>query len=175
MADIFCGNVQGDFVPLECSSEKGRIIAIGLVLPSDPLTDPSDTLEWTTRLGASPQTAFVINSGVRGEMPRASDTEEDGFGLDETQLTGASHAATAQILGLKNNTAWTNFINKKQWHVAMAYSEGDMLYVDVPVTVVFRPVIQSALKSANHWDVSFKWSDINNPTIYTTPAALAVT
>lgn len=173
MADIYCSTLLTDYTPLECGVEKGRIIALGLVDPDSPLTDPSDNTEWTAGLG-SPQTAWVITSGVRGEMPRATDTEEEGFGLDETQLTGASHQATLQILGVKNNPAFWNIVNKKQWHVALAYSEGDMFYIAKPVTVISRPVVGSDLKSTIYNEVTIKWSDIDNPLVYTTPASLTV-
>lgn len=180
MADIFCDDVIGDFTELPCGVENGRITALGLVNTDNPLTDPSDDSEWTTGAGASPQTIFVINKGVRGEMPRASDTEDEGFGNEETQLTGASHSATLQIKGLKGGTAskgtnptWTNTVNTNKWYVALAYSEGDMVYINVPCTVVFRPVIVSDIKGTNMWEVTIKWTSIYNPDIYTTPASLA--
>jgi hypothetical protein len=172
MADLFCDDVQGDFTELSCGVEPSRIVSLGLVLPSAALTLPSDDSEWITGVNASPQTAFVINTGVRGEMPRASDTEEEGFGLDETQLTGASHAATLQIKGLTGNVDWTNIVNKKKWHVALAYSAGDMVYVAVPATVIFRAVIPTDLKATAYWEVSIKWTSIDNPSIYVTPASL---
>lgn len=172
MADIYCDDVQGDFSELSCGTETGRIVALGLVLASTGMTDASDNSEWTTKTGASPQTAFIINNGVRGEMPRASDTEEEGFGLDETQLTGASGSATLQIKGLDGNVAWTNIVNKKKWHVALPYSAGQMLFVSVPCTVVFRPVISQDLKSTAYWEVSIKWSSIDNPSIVDTPTLL---
>jgi len=172
MADIFCESLDGDFTPLECGTETGRIIALGLVDPDNALTDPSDDSEWVSSTGSSPQTAWVITEGVRGEMPRATDTEEDGFGLVSTEVSGADHSATLQVKGLADNVAWTNKVNKNKWYVALPYSAGQMFYIDVPCTVTFRPAVQQDLKSSAFWEVTIKWSSINNPDIYDTPVTL---
>lgn len=173
MADLYCDSVQGEFTGLSCGVEKGRVVALGLVLPTVEFTaDPSDDAEWVTNTESSPQTAWVITEGVRGEMPRATDTEDEGFGMDATQLTGAEWSVNLQILGLNGNVDFTNIVNKKKWHVALPYSNGEMFYIDSPCTVIFRPVVQTDLKSTNVWDVQIKWSSIDNPQIYTTPASL---
>jgi hypothetical protein len=172
MADLFCESLNEDFTPLSCGTETGRIIALGLVDPDNALTDPSDDTEWQSGTTGSPQIAWVITDGVRGEMTRATDTEEEGFGLVSTEVSGADHSVTLQIKGLDGNVEWTNKVNKNKWHVALPYSAGQMFYVDVPTTVTFRPAVSTDLKSSALWEVTIKWSSINNPTIVDTPVTL---
>lgn len=172
MADLYCDSVQGDFTELDCGVESGRIIALGLVDPSYTFTDPGDDTEWTTNLGSSPQMAWKITKGVRGSMPRATETEAEGFGREATMITGADRQANLQVIGVKGNDAWVRMVNAKKWHVALPYSEGDMVYVDVPCTVRFEQAIEQDIKSAVIWDVVIKWTNYDIPLVHTTPASL---
>lgn len=182
MADLFCDSVQSDFLEQICGTETGRIIGLGLVLPSavggSPEYDPSEDQDWLDGESASPRSHWIINAGVRGEMSRAADTEDEGFGLDATNLTGAEHSATLQVKGIEGNVEFTNQVNLKKWFVALVTSAKDsngdylMYWIDVPCTVVFRPTVQTDLKSVQIWDVSIKWSSIYNPDFVPVPESL---
>lgn len=174
MADLYCTDVQDDFSEVTCGIETGRIVAFALVDPIiDAITDPEDDADWTTAVGASPQGVFVINNGVKGEMPRATETEEEGFGLELVQVVGADHQATLQVKGIKGNTDFMNIVNRKAWGVALVYNRGnDMLYIPSGVTVQGRIVIPAGLNNQAYWEVTFKWTTLDEPSVYTTPASL---
>src|SRR5688572_13966048 len=109
--DIFCETSQPDYVQLECGSELGGIIAIGLIDPDVTIQEDEEnqvavTLAsaswWTQGMNASPQTRWVVKD-TRGSLAAGTPVEEEGFGLIPTERTGDDRELLFEALGVMRN------------------------------------------------------------------------
>lgn len=171
MADAFCSIEIPDYVQKECGIERAGIVAIGLIdTDQNPTNDNlSSKTYWTAQLAASPPTHFKILQ-TRGEYPGGSPTEEDGFGRESTQVTGADHEATVEVEGLLDNRDFWEGVNRKKWKVAFVTNGDLIIYVDTPVTVYSKINNPRSIKSGAFWMVSFKWQSYDNPQVVEAPA-----
>src|SRR5688572_25544813 len=113
MADIFCSTDVEDYVPQQCGIERAGIIAVGLLDPSEEHSHANleSASWWTTEIATSPATVWLINP-TRGEYNGGTPTEEDGFGTESTQVTGADHEAVVEFEGLKDNRDFVEALNR---------------------------------------------------------------
>lgn len=173
MADIFCSTEVEEYIALECGIERAGVIAVALI---DLDEDPSDAnLEdasfWTTKLAASPAKYWLINP-TRGEYNGGTPTEEDGFGTESTQVTGADHEATVEFEGLLLNRDFVESINRRKFKLVLFTNAGLMLYVDAPVTSYTTPKNGRSVKAGAFWGGTWKWQSYDNPKVLTTPDIL---
>src|SRR5690606_11386770 len=129
MADnTFCDSDVPDYVARECGTDFAGIVGIGLIATSEDPTDEEleDEATWADD---SPQLYFVIQN-TRGEYPGGTPTEEEGFGLESTRVTGADHAATVEVEGLIENRDFWEGANRRKWKVVFVTAAGLMLYVN---------------------------------------------
>lgn len=173
MADIFCSTDIEDFVPLECGIERAGIRAIGLI---DLTEEPSDAnLEdasfWTTKLATSPAKYWLIKP-TRGEYNGGTPTEEDGFGMESTQVTGADHEATIEFEGLDANRDFVESINRRKFKLVLFTAAGLMLYIEAPVTIYTKITNPRSIKAGAFWAMIAKWQSYDNPKVLTTPDIL---
>lgn len=173
MADIFCSTDVDDYIPLECGIERAGIIAIGLIDTDEEPTDANlqDASFWTTKLATSPAKYWLINP-TRGEYNGGTPTEEDGFGTESTQVTGADHEAVVEFEGLKDNRDFVESLNRRKFKLVMFTNGGLLYYVEVPVTVYTKITNPRSIKSGAHWAMSAKWQSYDNPKVLTTPDIL---
>lgn len=171
MADAFCSIDIPDYVQKECGIERAGIVAIGLIdTDQNPSNDNlSSKTYWETQLAATPPTHFKILQ-TRGEYPGGTPTEEDGFGRESTQITGADHEMPIEVEGLLDNRDFWEGVNRKKWKVA-AVTNGDLLiFIDVPCTVYAKMNVPKNIKAGAFWMVSIKWQGYDNPRIVEAPA-----
>lgn len=170
MADVFCSIDVPDYVQKECGIERAGIVAIALMETDQSPSDAnlSSASYWTTVLAASPPTHHRILQ-TRGEYNGGTPTEEDGFGRESTQVTGADHESILEVEGLLDNRDFWEGVNRKKWKVALI-TNGDLLYfVDTPATVYAKIMNPKSIKSGAFWTVSIKWQDYSNPRVTEVP------
>lgn len=173
MADIFCTTEVDEFIPLECGIERAGIIALGLLDTSEEPTDANlqDASWWTTELATSPATVWLINP-TRGEYNGATPTEEDGFGTESTQVTGADHEAVIEFEGLLLNRDFVESINRRKFKLVMFTNAGLMYYVDAPTTMHQSIKNPRSVKAGAFWGGTAKWQSFDNPKVLTAPDIL---
>lgn len=173
MADIFCSTDMDDFIPLQCGIERAGIRAILLI---DVDQDPSQAnLESSTfinaAIAASPQQYWLIQP-TRGEYNGGTPTEEEGFGTNATQVTGADHEAIVETEGIKDNRDTMESINRRKFKVGLFTVGGNLLYIDVSCSIYAKIMNPKSPKSGSFWQLSIKWQSYDNPKVYTSPDVL---
>lgn len=184
MADIFCLDEQPVHIQLECGSESGGIVAIGLIRPTVPVDIESlatyleDPDWWTSLMEASPEQAFLVLN-TRGDKPMGTPTEEEGYGLVNTERTGSDHELTFDSLGvMANRNFWAAVNRRRNWKMvyltAGRDSEGNFeaFYV-TNVSVFADEVIERSTKSRKRYSGSAKWSTALTPAVpFYAPASI---
>jgi hypothetical protein len=184
MTDIFCLDEQPTHVQLECGSESGGIVALGLLRPTVEIdiNNLANYLEdpdwWNARFDASPEEAFTVLN-TRGDKPMGTPTEEEGYGLVNTERTGSDHELTFDSLGvMANRNFWAAVNRRRNWKMvyltAGRDSEGNFeaFYV-TNVSVFADEVIERSTKSRKHYSGSAKWSTALTPAVpFYAPASI---
>ena len=189
-ADLFCDQDQPDWVQLECGTELGGVIAVGFIEPSvvvgadddAKVTNLEDETFWSTGIGASPQTMWVVKD-TRGSKAAGTPTEEEGFGLVPTERTGDDQELLFEALGLMNNRDFVAALNKKRgWGIVYVtagkdsttggyeafYAENASVYMD--------SLIEQSIKTRKRWSGSAKWSTDMTPALpFIAPASIFTT
>jgi hypothetical protein len=172
MADTtFCDSDVPDYVARECGNDYAGIVGIGLVMTTEEVTqtDLEDADWWASALvNDTPQTVFVIPN-TRGEYTSASPTEEDGFGLESTRVTGADHSAVVEVEGLSDNRDFWEGVNRRKWYVALVTAGGLLYWVEIPCSVYARINNQRSIKGLAFWSIDIKWQSFSNPEVFTAP------
>lgn len=171
MADVFCDIDIPDYVQKECGIERAGVVAIALIDTDQNPTDANleSATYWTTVLAASPPTHHKILQ-TRGEYAGGQPTEEDGFGRESTQVTGADHEATIEVEGLIDNRDFWEGVNRKKWKVALV-TNGDLLYfIETPATVYAKINNPRNIKTGAFWMLSIKWQSYDNPRVTNIPS-----
>ena len=171
MADTsFCDENVPDYVNRECGIDYAGIVGIGLIKDEEVPTDANlkDATWWEDEIAASPQSVYVIQK-TRGEYTGGSPTEEDGFGLQASLVTGADHSATVEVEGLIENRDFWEGVNRRKWKVALITAGGLMYYVEVPASVYATINNQRSTKGLAFWSVAIKWQAFSNPRVLDAP------
>lgn len=164
MADIFCDSSMEDFQVKACGIDFAGVIALGLI---DPALNPSESdlkssTWWTTQQAASPKQVYMLLN-TRGEVPAGSVTTEEGFGREDTQVTGAARTATIEYEGMVENYKATEGANRRKWKMVF-FTSGDVMYfVNVPGTFFASPVVNRDKKTGQFYQASISWQDFSNP------------
>lgn len=173
MADIFCLTDIDEYIVQECGIERAGVIAL-LLIDTDQDPDQSDLESASfidTALAATPPHYWLI-SPTRGEYNGGTPTEEEGYGTESTQITGADHEFSLEFEGLKDNRDFVEGVNRRKFKIGMFTNAGLLLYVDVPVTIYTKIVNGRNIKSGAFWQMSGKWQSYDNPHVYTAPDVL---
>ncbi len=174
MADVFCDVDAEEYVQQDCGIERAGIVAVALIdksISTPSKTNLEDPTYWDALLADSPLSTFVIKK-TRGEYAPASNTEEEGFGRESTQVTGAEHEAPFEVEGLLDNRDFWEFANRKKWKMVIV-TNGDLGYfIDEPVTITARINNPRDIKASAFWMVSAKWQDFNNPVVFEAPDSI---
>ena len=176
MADLsFCDDNVPDYVSRECGIDYAGIVGIGLIKDEENPTDANleDPAWWEAEIIASPQSVYVIPR-TRGEYTGGTPTEEDGFGLQSTVVTGADHAATVEVEGLIENRDFWEGVNRRKWKIVMITAGGLMYYVDVSTSVYAKINNQRSTKNMAFWAIDLKWQSFSNPKVLEAPEGIFV-
>lgn len=172
MADIFCSQEQDPYTQVDCGIDQAGIVAMAFVDESTPTPDVADLENeawWTALIDASPAEAIIVTK-TRGEYPGGTPTEEDGFGRESTQVTGATHEATVEFEGIDENRDFVEGINRRKWKVAFVTNGNKVIFVDSPVTAYFKLNIPRGITTSAFWMGTLKWQDYSNPIVADIPA-----
>jgi len=176
MADLsFCDDNVPDYVPRECGIDYAGIVGIGLIKDEESPSDANleSAAWWEDEIIASPQSVYVIPK-TRGEYNGGTPTEEDGFGLQATVVTGADHTATVEVEGLIENRDFWEGVNRRKWKVALITAGGLMYYIDVSSSVYAKINNQRSTKGMAFWGVDIKWQSFSNPKVLNAPDGIFV-
>jgi len=188
-ADLFCTEDQPDWVQFECGSELGGVIAIGLIKPTvDVGADDAAIIAnleeetfWSTGIGASPQTMWVIKD-TRGSKAAGTPVEEEGFGLVSTERTGDDKELLFEALGLMQNRDFVAAVNKKRgWGLVYVTAGKDstggyQAFYAPNVSVYMDDLIEQSIKTRKRWSGSAKWSTDMTPSLpFIAPADIFTT
>lgn len=174
MADMtFCDAEMEDYVTRDCGTDFAGIIAMALIPEDeDPTDEELESAEyWDEALEASPSTTHIIKK-TRGNYDGGTPTEEEGFGLESTRVTGADHAAVVEVEGLKENRNFWEGANRRRWKVVLVTAGDIMYYIDVPTSVYAKINNQRSIKGMAFWAVDLKWQSLSNPKVLTTPTGV---
>ena len=174
MADIFCSQAVPDYVQIDCGIDQAGIVAMAFI-STDEATPDQGNLEgtswWTARLATSPPTIFVVTK-TRGEYPGGTPVEEDGFGKESTQVTGATHEATIEFEGIDQNRDFVEGLNRRKWKVAFVTNGDKLIFVDEPVTVYGKLNVPRGITTAAFWALTLKWQGYSNPVVANKPNSI---
>lgn len=163
-ADIFCDSNMAEFQVKACGIDFAGVIALGLIDPALNVTpsDLSSSTWWETQLAASPQQVYLIRN-TRGEIPAGSVTTQEGFGREETEVTGAARTATIEYEGMIENYVATEGANRRKWKFVF-FTSADIVYlVEEPGSFFATPVIQRDKKTGQFYQAQLSWQDFSNP------------
>ena len=176
MADLsFCNTDQPEYVNRDCGIDYAGVVAIGLIKDDQSPTDDNleDPAFWEAEIIASPQSYFVIQN-TRGEYNGGTPTEQDGFGLQSTVVTGADHVANFEVEGLIENYNFWEIVNRRKWKVVIITAGGLMYYVNVSSSVYAKINNAKSTKAMAFWSVDIKWQSFSNPKVLTAPEGIFV-
>ena len=169
--NIFCEQNQSDYVQMDCGIDQAGIVAVGFI-DTDVATPTKVNLEsegwYTNLLNQSPPQLYVATK-TRGEYPGGTPTEEDGFGKESTQVTGAAHEATIEFEGIDDNRLFVEGINSKKWKMVFITNGGKGIYIDAPVTPYWKLNVPRGITTAAFWQMTLKWQSFENPVVFDAP------
>lgn len=156
---------------MDCGIDQAGIVAVGFI--DTTVTTPTKVnLEsegwWTALLAQSPPQLYVATK-TRGEYPGGTPTEEDGFGKESTQVTGAAHEATIEFEGIDDNRLFVEGINSKKWKMAFITNGGKGIFIDAPVTPYGKLSVPRGITTAAFWMMTLKWQSFENPVVFDAP------
>lgn len=177
LVDIFCETDAPDYVQAECGIENGGLIAVGLIKPGTDIGDTdeeiasflSSEVQWANGIGASPQEMWVIKN-TRGSKAADAFTEEEGFGLNSTETTGADQSWVFESLNVFDNRDFVAGVNKRRkWNavfVTAARRDGGFV-AHYQENVNFRGslLLEQNIKSRQRWSWEAKASTDTTPSL----------
>lgn len=186
-ADIFCDEDLADYIQAECGIENGGLIAVGLILPTvdvgvddaAKVSNLEDETWWSDGVVASPQTHwFILNT--RGSKAADTFTEEEGFGLNGTEVTGADESWVFESLNVFDNRPFVAGVNKRRkWNaVFVTAASRDSGYVAwYRENVNFRGslLVEQSTKTRQRWSWEARAShDTTPPLPFVAPSSIFV-
>lgn len=172
--DVFCyDNNVPDYVPKDCGVERAGIVGVAFIDKSQTPTDVNlaDATFWGSTQSTSPKYYHIIQA-TRGEYNGGTPTEEDGFGLEDKQISDAEHVVNIEVEGLLYNRSFWETVNRRKWVFAFVTNAGNLFYVDKPVTVYATPMNPKSIKANAFWKIQVKWSQYSNPRIVAAPEGI---
>ncbi len=174
--NVFCEQNQPAYVQIDCGIDQAGIVAVGFLdegisISSNPVTRKTQLESegfWTNLLHQSPPQLYVATK-TRGEYPGGTPTEEDGFGKEAKQITGAEHQLTIEYEGIDENQNFTNAVNAKKWKFVAITNGGKGIYIEAPVTPYGKLNVPRGLTTAAFYQMVIKWQDFTNPVVFDAP------
>jgi hypothetical protein len=176
MADL-CADIDDleDHVVAECGGEASGIVAVAFLEPEvdiDGSPDPSTATFWNALTGSSPKQAHIIKR-TRGEKPKSSKVESEGFGRQKTRVTGRDHSATFEVEGIKDNRNLFNKLNKRSdLRFAMVTNGGLVYTTEKPVTIDADIENARDIDGVAFFSVEVTWSDKELVRVFDEPTGI---
>lgn len=185
--DVFCDEDTPDYQQAECGIENGGLIAVGLILPSvsvgandaAKVTNLEEETWWANGVAASPQTHwFILNT--RGSKAAATFTEEEGFGLNSTEVTGADESWVFESLNVYDNRDFVASVNKRRrWNAvfvtAAARDGGYLAHYQENVNFRGSLIVEQSTKTRQRWSWEARASTDTTPALpFIAPASIFV-
>lgn len=149
--------------------ELGDIRGYALIHKDFTFTDPTSTAEWTTGINA--RSIYVFNLG-RGGL-EITPNEQPGFGDEDVTIDGFEFTANIQDPQYKANWAFWNTIFRNKTF-KLAYKTETLVHISEKVVSItpMAPIATGEKRQAVLWDITFKWSQDENPRPYDAPTGV---
>lgn len=160
-----------DYVAQECGGESGGIVAVAFLDSSVELSAVQIITDaaWTALTDAVPSLAWLIKE-TRGEYPKPSVEEGEGFGRIKTITTGRNHEVTIEALGIKDNRNFFDNLNQRSTLKFAFVTHGGLLhYVNQGVSIDAGMQIDRDINSWEFFPVTVRWSNKRLPLVYDEP------
>jgi hypothetical protein len=167
----FCQPDIEDYNPRLCGTDFAGLIGIGLINVNEnpSIENLQDPAFWMGVTSAVDKKYFVIRN-TRGEYPGGQTVEEDD--LIGIRVVDATHEATFDSTGLKENWEYWEYVNRHAWKVCLVTSGGLLYYIDKPVTPYTKVNNAKSIKSMAFYESHLKWHDLSNPFILEAPEGI---
>ena len=166
-----------DYVQAECGIENGGLIAVGLIKPGTDVGDTdaeirsslSSEVIWANGIGASPQEMWVIKD-TRGSKAADTFTEEEGFGLNSTEVTGADQSWVFESLNVYDNRDFVASVNKRRkWNVVFVTAArrdgGYVAHYQENVNLRGSLLLEQSTKTRQRWSWEARASTDTTPSL----------
>lgn len=169
--NIFCEQNTPAYTQIDCGIDQAGIVAVGFIDPSvaTPTKVNLESEGWYTNLLAQSPPQLFVATKTRGEYPGGTPTEEEGFGKESTQITGATHEMTIEYEGIDENQLFTNAVNSKKWKMVAITNGGKGIYIDSPTTPYGKLVVPRGITTAAFYQMVIKWQEFVNPVVFDAP------
>jgi hypothetical protein len=175
--DIFCEEDTPDYVQAECGIENGGLIAVGLIKPGTDVGDTDEEIRsflasevsWSNGIGASPQEMWRIID-TRGSKAADTFTEEEGFGLNSTEVTGADQSWVFESLNVYDNRDFVAGVNKRRkWNVVFVKAArrdgGFVAHYQENVNLRGSLLLEQSTKTRQRWSWEARASTDTTPSL----------
>lgn len=177
LVDVFCEEDAPDYVQAECGIENGGLIAVGLIKPGTDIGSSDEEIrsflasevQWADGVGASPQTMWVIKD-TRGSKAADTFTEEEGFGLNSTEVTGADQSWVFESLNVYDNRDFVAGVNKRRkWNVVFVTAArrdgGFVAHYQENVNLRGSLLLEQSTKTRQRWSWEARASTDTTPSL----------
>ena len=169
---LYCDIPLPAFVEDICANEEGRIIAVAYLRSDHAVTDPTNSGQWNTGIGDG---TVVVIKNVRGDKPKSSPVQIDGFGRQKNRTVGYERSLNYQHPDVIDNENFYNILNFDSSHQIAYFTQGGKIWMppstEAPIANVDADtVVEGGLDTSIIFDVAVTWSAQDMHTAYTAPA-----
>jgi len=168
---LYCSTPLPAFSQDICANEPGRVIAVALMRSDHAVTDPTSFAQWNT--ARSNSTAVIIQN-VRGEKPKSSPVNVDGFGKQQSRSVSRDFTAQYFHPDVVGNEDFYNILNFDNAHSFWYYTQGGLIWTTGTAIADFNAdhIVEAGLNTSIIFDVEVAWSSNDIPIAYTAPAGI---
>lgn len=167
-----CDSQIPDHLCSNCDDlEHGRIRSVAFIKKSFHFSDISNPNEWKTGILNKD---IIIIPEVNGTFDGGSEIESDGYGDQQTKLTGYNFVAQYKDPNYKQNALFYNELKKSRNYYFVYRTETQVHSSDVVVQVIPKNPVTGATTDEVVYDVTVKWANEDIPSPYDDPAGIFV-
>lgn len=153
-----CQNSAEYVCPVCPEGEAGRVRALAFVRRDVRFVNPSDPLEWLFYVYF--KQATVIPS-VRGSYDGGKETTGEGFGSQQTRVTGVIHTLEYEEPMTPDNVPFYNSA-RRQSDLAVYYlTEKNLWITDVAAKISATKPVEAGIDTQNVFKVNVQWSNMD--------------
>jgi len=162
MSSLYCSTPLPDYAEDICANEPGRIIAVAIMRSDHTVTDPTSASLWNSNITAG---RVVILKNVRGDKPKSTDVQGDGFGRQQTRSISRDFVANYKHPSVIGNEDFYNVLNYDNGHSFWFYTQGQKIWDSGDAIANFDSdfTIEEGLNTFIMWDVTVTWSTEDIP------------
>lgn len=150
-------------------TEKARIRSAAFISNDWSFINPSDPTEWEDGIT---QKKIIVIPRTNGTFDGGSEVESQGYGDQQTTLTGYNFQAVFNDPNYKFNADFYNALKNSRNYKFAYRTETQTHLTDVTVQAIPKNPVAEDLTAEVVWNVTVKWSDDDLPVPFDTPAGI---